>query len=165
MFWLAAIVSCCKAIFAFSVDRQIRCHAWLGFGMILKVFVEMYLTAYLAQPAALGGSRWHLLWSWQRSELLWPWASCLMHDTSCSPAAGAPPAELYHPSSSALAGAESLINKKEKDSGYIPQIHLKNKLKNMNDTMSNTRTHQDAEPLGNVWCQNIKRPAGPKGLK
>lgn len=64
-----------------------------------------------------------------------------MHDTSCSPAAGAPPAELYHPSSSALAGAESLINKKgkKKDSGYRPQIHLKNKIKNMNDTMSNTR--------------------------
>jgi len=28
-----------------------------------------------------------------------------VHDMSCFPAAGAPPAELYHPSSSALAGA------------------------------------------------------------
>lgn len=112
---------------------------WHDTESLCRRVVETYLTAYLEQPAALGGSRWRLLLSWQRSELLWPWASCLMHDTSCSPAAGAPPAELYHPSSSALAGAESLINKKEKDSGYRPQIHLKNKLKNMNDTMSNTR--------------------------
>lgn len=152
-------VSLCAVIIQY---KQI-CSDWL------RLYQETYLTAYLEQPAALGGSRWRLLWSWQRSELLWPWASCLMHDTSCSPAAGAPPAELYHPSSSALAGAESLINKKEKDSGYRPQIHLPSLRILMTQCqiqgMILSRTHQDAEPLDNVWCQNTKRPDGPKGLK
>ncbi len=68
---------------------------------IIKLRSETCLTAYQEPPGALEDSKWHWRWSWLRWGQPWLWECCWERGRFYSPAAEPPPAELYHPSSSA----------------------------------------------------------------